>query len=445
MRHNCWWEHAGCGAARLTEGWNTANAISPMLDGVKGNSRCTNDALIRTISALPLASGGEVIYVGMYGALDGGTTLAGHILKATYDPATGLMPTWQDLTLKPVTNDTLRFNYFGLDISSISIDAHDPTGNTVYATVQGFPDPTHNVRVAYRSTDGGAHWAFIISNLPSSPANSLVVDPQDANTAYIATDNGVYSTRQISTCATAASHCWSAFGTGLPHAPVVQLNAAPATALLNVLVAATYGRGVWQLPLWTAGTQLTAATVAPVSLAFAAQTVGTTSNAQTLTLTNTGGIALTPSSITVAGDFAETDNCANTAINAGAGCAIQVTFTPSQGGDRSGQLTIDANVPGSQLVVSLDGTGTSAGIVGLAPGSLSFGQVAVGSASSPLSVTVENSGGSAVAVTSATATGPFAIATNACGSSLASNSDCEIAVVFKPTQGGRGKWGSDAC
>ncbi len=242
--------------------------------------------------------------------------------------------------------------------------------------------------------------------------------------------------RQIATCATAASHCWSAYGTGLPHAPVVQLSAAPATASLNVLAAATYGRGVWQIPLWTAGTQLTTAAVAPASLTFSSQTVGTISAAQTLTLTNTGGIALAVSAIVVTGDFSETDNCTTTAINAGASCAIQVTFAPSQSGDRPGLLTISANVPGGQLSVALDGTGVSAGLINIAPGSLSFGPVAIGSASIPLSITVENSGGTAVSVSNTTAAAPFAIATNACGSSLAANSDCEITVVFKPTQAG---------
>jgi Abnormal spindle-like microcephaly-assoc'd, ASPM-SPD-2-Hydin len=415
-------------------GWTVSNAVSPMLDGARGKVSCENDALIRAIAALPLASGGEVIYVGMYGAADGGLTLAGHVLKATYDPSSSAMPAWQDLTFNPVSNDALRLNYYGLDISSIFVDPHDPTGNTVYVTVQGFLDPAHNVRVAYGSADGGAHWAFITSNLPSSPANSLVIDPQDANTAYIATDNGVYSTRQIATCATAASHCWSAYGTGLPQAPVVQLVAAPATASLNVLAAATYGRGVWQIPLWTAGTQITTATVAPGSLAFASRTVGATSPAQTLTLTNTGGVALTPTAIVATGDFTETDNCTSGAINTGASCAIQVTFTPSQSGDRPGQLAISANVSGGQLAVALDGTGTSTGLVGLSPGSLSFGQIAVGSTSSAQSVTVGNAGVAAVSVSSSTAGAPFSISTNACGSSLAANSDCEISVVFKPTQ-----------
>jgi hypothetical protein len=306
----------------------------------------------------------------------------------------------------------------------------------VYVTVEGFSDPLHSVRVAYRSVDGGGNWEIITSNLPSSPANSIVVDPQDANTVYLATDNGVYSTRQIAMCATAASHCWAVYGTGLPHAPVVQLSAAPATATLNVLAAATYGRGVWQIPLWTAGTQLTTATASPALLSFATEATGVTSPAQAVTLTNTGGIALAPTAIVVSGDFSESDNCANAIVNAGGSCAIQVTFTPAQAGDRTGQLTISANVPGGQFVVALDGTGASPESVSLAPGTLSFGQVQVGSTSVSLQVTAGNSSGVAVPILSVNVTGPFVLATNACGSSLAANSSCELSIEFAPNQAG---------
>jgi hypothetical protein len=223
----------------------------------------------------------------------------------------------------------------------------------------------------------------------------------------------------------------------LPHAPVVQLSAAPQSASLSVLAAATYGRGVWQIPLWTAGTLLTTATVSPGPLTFGTQTLGTTSSPQTLTVTNTGGIALAVSSIAVTGDFGETHStCTNASLNAGDSCTIQVTFTPAQIGDRPGQLVISANVQGGPIAVSLDGTGIGTGVVSLTPGSLGFGQVAVASTSNALPVTVENAGSTPLAVTSLTATAPFAIATNACGNMLAANSDCQLTMVFKPTQAG---------
>ena len=172
------------GTCRLWRGpvdgsrWTSTSAISPILDGISSLGYCSGDALIRTIAALPVSDGSEVVYLGRYGALDGGATLAGHVLKATYDPASASLPTWLDLTLEPVVNDQVSFNYYGLDISSIFIDSHDATGNTVYITVEGAPDSFHSIRTIYRTTDGGAHWDEIESNLPHSPASAVVIDPR---------------------------------------------------------------------------------------------------------------------------------------------------------------------------------------------------------------------------------------------------------------------------
>ncbi|MGB6974702.1 MAG: choice-of-anchor D domain-containing protein [Terracidiphilus sp.] len=412
-------------------GWNGTNLISPILDGVTGNAACNGDALIRTMAALALGNGSEAIYVGMYGSLDGGATLAGHVLRAVYNPTSGGTPTWQDLTLNPVTNDTQGFNAYGMDISSLYVDPHDATGNTVYVTVEGIPGPTAAVRQVYESTDGGAHWTEIASNLPATAASSVAVDPGYANTVYVATDVGVYSTRQVATCATA--NCWTTFGSGLPEAPVVGLSASPAGVTPSVLVAGTYGRGLWQIPLWSAGTETTTATLLPATLNFGDQTYGTTSAAQTVTLTNTGGVVLTPTLVTVTGDFAETDNCAGATLAANATCTIQVTFTPTATGTRTGTLTVDANVASGQLTASLSGNGTSAGAVTVAPVTLSFGQVEVGSTSSALQVTLNNAGSTAVSISSAAVTGPFALATNACGTSLGASSSCQMTLTFTPT------------
>ncbi len=417
-------------------GWTSANAISPMLSGARGGSTCGSNALIRSLAALALPGGGEIVYVGMYGGLNGGATLPGHMLSATMD-ANGVWSAWNDLTSNPVTNDTVSMNAYGVDISSLFVDPHDTTGNTVYVTLAGFPNPTQMVRVVYRSIDGGAHWAYLTSNLPAAPANSLVVDPVDPNTAYIATDIGVYATQRVANCGDSAINCWFAYGTGLPEAPVVALSAAPVTGSLNVLAAATYGRGVWLIPLLTGGSQFTTATVNPTSLDFGTQAFGIKSSAQTVTLTNTGAVALIPTSISVSGDYNETDNCLNATINAGASCTIQITFTPSVSGERDGQLTIAANLAAGKLTVALTGTGDTPGVVALIPATIDFGQTQVGSQSTALQVTAENSGGTAVAITSIKMSGPFVLVSNVCGTtSLAANSDCQLKVAFAPTVAG---------
>ena len=416
--------------------WTSANAVSPMFDGNRTSFSCNGNALIRSLAALPVAGGGEIVYAGTDGSLGGGATLPGHVLAATMD-ANGTWSAWQDLTLNPVVNDSWAMNPLAMGISSLYIDPHDTTGKTIYATVEGVPNSAQTERMmVYRSTDGGAHWYNVESNLPPAAANSLVVDPKDPNIAYIATDAGVFVAHDVTSCAT-ASTCWSVFGSGLPNAPVVALSAAPPSTTPNVLVAGTYGRGVWQIPLAAADVQLTTAGLSPASLDFGSQGFGKASAPQTVTLTNTGGIALVPGTISVSGDFSETDNCARTVVNAGASCEIKVTFRPSQTGARNGELSVSVNTPGGSLKVALSGTGETPGVVNLTPGSIDFGMVQVGSTSGLLPVTAGNSGQSAVAISSITVTGPFILATNSCGAaSLPGNTDCQLQVEFVPTASG---------
>lgn len=455
-------------------GWTAANAISPVLAFLASStpaSSCDGNALVRSIAAMNLGNGEEIVYAGMYGANDfeaNGSNLPGHILSGIYQPGTGAW-TWTDLTQNPVTNNSSSFNQDSMDVSSIAIDPHDPTGNTVYATVEGLPNLTDvAISVAYRSTNGGASWTAIDSNLPLAPASSIAIDPQSANTVYIATDVGVYYTTEIGNCAASNSNCWSPFGTGLPAAPAVALSTPSASSPNQVLIAATYGRGVWQAPLWTAGMAMAAASVTPADVAFpSTQPVGSPSQPMQVQLTNTGSVGgqpLTVASIAMAGadpgDFSETDNCQTAAIAAGGNCTIDVTFTPQAANEeRTAVMTIYANVYGGQLTVDLTGTGvpstaTVCVFTSVAAGSgcptsaaLNFDQVLgqeteVGTVSQPVSITLQNQGSTPVAISAnqiTIANPPFQIASGVpvCGTgTLAANSDCQIQLEFAPTQAG---------
>lgn len=416
-------------------GWTSDNAVTPILGNGSSSSYCSGNPLIRSIAAAAPSGGGEVVYVGTYGTNSGDASLGGHLLKATMDPSGNWSP-WTDLTSNPVTNDQVRFNWYGLDVSGITIDSHDTTGQTIYVTIAGVPQLSQSIRLIYGSADAGAHWKDMASNLVHAPANALVVDPVDANTLYVATDEGVWATQSPAKCGTPAGNCWSPYGTGLPESPVTTLSAAPTTASPNVLVAGTYGRGVWQIPLLTAGTQLTTATVSPTSLTFSSQGEGTTSDAQAVTLTNTGAIALQPTAPGITGDFAETDNCAGATIDSGQSCTVNVTFSPTRQSSRVGQLTLQGNMAGGNIVVALSGTGIAPPQVTLQPTKIDFGSVNVGVTSAGEQITAENSGGQAAVITSVTVTGPFTLSSNSCGTSLAANSDCQLTVQFTPTATG---------
>ena len=100
------------------------------------------------------------------------------------------------------------------------------------------------------------------------------------------------------------------------------------------------------------------ASVSPTSLTFGSQTVGTTSAAQTVTLSNTGSAALTITSIVASGDFAASNTCGGS-LAAGGNCSISVTLTPTASGTRTGSLSVMDNATGSPQTVSLTGTGSS--------------------------------------------------------------------------------------
>jgi len=89
---------------------------------------------------------------------------------------------------------------------------------------------------------------------------------------------------------------------------------------------------------------------------FASQLLGTTSAAPTLTLSNTGDSPVQISSVSVTGDFTQSNNCA-TAVAAGSSCDVNIMFAPAAVGSRTGTLSITHNGFGSPAQVTLAGVG----------------------------------------------------------------------------------------
>jgi hypothetical protein len=96
--------------------------------------------------------------------------------------------------------------------------------------------------------------------------------------------------------------------------------------------------------------------LSPASLIFSAQQVGAAGSPQAVTLSNTGNVPLTISTIAAGGDFAQTNNCGS-GLAAGTSCKINVTFKPTANGSRAGQLTVTDNAPGSPQTITLSGSG----------------------------------------------------------------------------------------
>ena len=111
--------------------------------------------------------------------------------------------------------------------------------------------------------------------------------------------------------------------------------------------------------------------LAPTGLDFGNQLLATTSAPMTVTLTNTGAAALTINSFAASGDFAATSTGASACptspatLAAGGTCTINVTFTPTASGARTGTLSLTDNAGGSPQIMTLSGNGTAAPDFGL--------------------------------------------------------------------------------
>jgi F5/8 type C domain/Pectate lyase superfamily protein/Abnormal spindle-like microcephaly-assoc'd, ASPM-SPD-2-Hydin len=102
----------------------------------------------------------------------------------------------------------------------------------------------------------------------------------------------------------------------------------------------------------------TALTASPSSQSFGSVAVGSTSAAQTVTVSNPGSSAASVSSVSVSGPFSQTNTCGTT-IAAGGSCTVSVKFAPTASGAASGTLSVASSAPASPLTVALSGTGTS--------------------------------------------------------------------------------------
>ncbi|MGW3157453.1 choice-of-anchor D domain-containing protein [Streptomyces sp. NPDC001089] len=173
-------------------------------------------------------------------------------------------------------------------------------------------------------------------------------------------------------------------------------------------------------------------TATPGALNFGSVATGSTSAAQTVTVSNPTDSAAAVSSITASGDYSQTNTCGSS-IAANGSCTVSVKFAPTATGSRTGTLTVDAG--GTTSTVSLSGTGTAPGpVLNTDPASLSFEGTVVGSSATAQTVKVTNSGTTSATVSGVSASGDFS-QTNNCAT-LAVGASCTVNVGFKPTTGG---------
>jgi hypothetical protein len=123
-------------------------------------------------------------------------------------------------------------------VTGLTVDPADP--KHVYATFGGFSRrwiPSAGQGHVFESKDGALTWTDISGNFPDAPATDLLIV---GSKLVVTGDVGVF----IANAGQGAATTWSRFGSGLPHAALVDLTP---SGNGSTVLAASHGRGIWRI------------------------------------------------------------------------------------------------------------------------------------------------------------------------------------------------------
>jgi phospholipase C/archaellum component FlaF (FlaF/FlaG flagellin family) len=186
----------------------------------------------------------------------------------------------------------------------------------------------------------------------------------------------------------------------------------------------------------------TAVSLSPSLLTFPNTVPGARSTAMMATLTNTGDSSLTTSSVTLTGDYFQSNTCGGSTIPPGGTCTFTVTFKPTVSGRRFGTIAIQDSDAGSPQVLRMTGLATALTESKVQVG---FADTKVGFTSAPSSVTITNSGQSTINLSNFVIQNnqyeniPDFVQANNCTSPLPPGGRCIVNVTFTPTVIGSSK------
>ena len=240
---------------------------------------------------------------------------------------------------------------------------------------------------------------------------------------------------------TAATTCASTLAAGASCIIDVAFHPTSAAAFSADLSIADNATGTPQL-VTLAGTGVVP--LAPVvslsatTLTFPNTVTGTTSDAQIVTVKNTGTAAASITSIALGGTnptgFELLNGC-GTSLAAAATCPLYIAFKPASAAAFTATISVTDNASGSPQKVTLTGTGTAVPVIKFSAATLAFPTTTHATTSESLAVTVTNSGTSSVEIASITITGTNPTdftQINTCATSLAAGASCTVYVAFTP-------------
>jgi PKD repeat protein/photosystem II stability/assembly factor-like uncharacterized protein len=119
-------------------------------------------------------------------------------------------------------------------VNYISVDPNDPQRVALAVSGSG---------KVLLSTNGGSNWTSLASGLPGIAANCVLLDHTTENGIYVGMQGGVYFRNN-------SQPGWASFMVGLPLVRVYELEIQLQAQKIR---AATYGRGLWESPIFNAG------------------------------------------------------------------------------------------------------------------------------------------------------------------------------------------------
>ncbi|MEM8999109.1 MAG: glycosyl hydrolase [Bacteroidota bacterium] len=119
-------------------------------------------------------------------------------------------------------------------VSEVAASKHKK--ERVYVTLNGYRWDDFTPYV-FMSNDYGKTWKNIASNIPASPVNALVEDPENENLLFVGTDNGLYASFD-------QGMSWELLQNGMPNVAVHDLVVQPEAKHLLV---GTHGRSIYKV------------------------------------------------------------------------------------------------------------------------------------------------------------------------------------------------------
>jgi len=132
------------------------------------------------------------------------------------------------------TNITNGLPVNGLNINDIAISGKNP--EQTWVVFSGF----NSENKVYMTMNAGQTWENVTMNLPNMPVNCAVYENESDDGIYVGTDIGIYYTNN-------ELDEWVDFSDGLPSVMVFEMEINYKESKIK---AATYGRGLWESPLY---------------------------------------------------------------------------------------------------------------------------------------------------------------------------------------------------